>query len=79
MDFQSFFRHIAPFKIYAVIVIGLFTLSEYYISFMHFSYAAKKEDSPANLNAATLKGFITLAVSIALTALTIWLAVLKWK
>jgi|GEM_PF-2043488 len=79
MDIHQFLKHLAPFKIATVIVLSLFTLTQYYSSFSAFAEYAKKEDSPENLNAAMVRGIIYFFVAVALTALVVWLVILEWK
>jgi hypothetical protein len=78
MDYIVFLQKISPFKIYIVIVLALLCLSQYYVAFNNFSYAAKKEDSPANLNAATLRGVINLSLAIVATVFIAWLFMQRW-
>jgi hypothetical protein len=79
MDMHQFLKHLAPFKIYTVIVLALFTLTQYYNSFSSFAEYAKKEDSPENLNAAMVRGIISFSIAVALTGLAVWLAIMDWK
>ncbi len=79
MDINQVLKHLAPFKIYTVIILGLFTLTQYYSAFSAFAEYAKKEDSPENLNAALVRGFIYFTVAVGLTVLAVWLSILNWK
>jgi len=78
MNYLVFLKKISPFKIYIFIVLALLCLSQYYVAFNNFSYAAKKEDSPDNLNAAVVRGVINLSVAIVGTAFMAWLLMPRW-
>jgi hypothetical protein len=78
MDYVHFLQKIASFKILIFIVLITLCLSQYYVSFESFQYAAKKEDSPANLNAAVIKGAINLTIAIFASLFILWLAMQRW-
>lgn len=69
---------LAPFKIYVIALLIVFCLSEFYIAYSSFIYAAKKEDSPENLNAAVVKGVISIFLALAMSGFTFWLYFIKW-
>ncbi|MHC9544154.1 MAG: hypothetical protein AB9903_31960 [Vulcanimicrobiota bacterium] len=79
MELHQFLKHVAPFKIATVIILTLFTLTQFYSSFSAFAEYAKKEDSPENLNAAMVRGIISFTIAVALTGLVVWLAIMDWK
>ena len=77
MDFQALIKQFLPAKNVFVVILAIIALSEYYISFSHFQYAGKKEDSPKNLNTAVVMGVLTLFAAVALTGLSFWVYQLK--
>jgi hypothetical protein len=78
MDIADILKHVAPFRTVILIVVVLLVLAQYYIAFEAFMYAAKKEDSPANINASWVKGAITFFLGIAFTVFLVWLYFQKW-
>lgn len=78
MELTQLLKNLAPFKFFIFLILIILDLSIYYASFDSFSYATKKEDSPANLQAAVVRGIIILCFSVAITVFIIWLYMQKW-
>jgi hypothetical protein len=78
MDIPDILKHLAPFRTIILVVVVLLVLAQFYIAIETFMYAAKKEDSPANINIAWVKGVITLFLGIAFAVALFWLYNQKW-
>lgn len=78
MNLAKLLLKLAPFKVYIFVILILLDLSIIYAAMDAFMYAAKKEDSPGNLQAAVVRGVIVLCFGLAMTVGIIWLYMQTW-